>query len=182
MTRSGTPWAGVSRAAAPDRTSPSPTPTASGRRFRTRAFPQWGTIHSPAQKLGAALRPRRAAERQTNRSSRGPGGGERAEVQAFAGGRPGGGAREAKSTWATGYVAAARRGPRVRREGAQAAAGAEPHRPSRVRARSRAPRPPPPDGLRPPPQLHGAGARALDRKASQPLRAGARAEGGRARL
>lgn len=43
-------------------------------------------------------------------------------------------------------------------------------------------RPAPPDGPRPPPQLHGAGARALDRKASQPLRAGARAEGGRARL
>lgn len=43
-------------------------------------------------------------------------------------------------------------------------------------------RPAPPDGQRPPPQLRGTGARALDRKASQPLRAGARAEGGCARL
>lgn len=75
--------------------------------------------------------------------------------------------------------AAARRGPRGRREGAPAAAGAASRGPSRFRARSRGPRRTPASDQHP--RLRGTGARALDRKAFRPFGATARAEAGRAR-
>lgn len=127
---------------------------------------------------GTARRNRRGL--RSAAAARGPGAkGARSEVQALAGGRPGGGARKAKATWATGSVAAARRGPRVRRDGAQPRQVPSPPTLQRPRALTR---PAPRDGQRPPPRLQGTAARALDRKAPQPLRAGARAEGGCVRL
>lgn len=172
------PWAGVPSAAAPNHTSPSPIPTASGRRFRTRAFLQWGAVHSPAEKRGAALRGGRWRVRETGL----PGGPEAKESAARcrrsrgAGPERGAESQVNLGCWLCGS----------RQAGPEGTAGRGARRPRQVRSPAdptlqlprTLTRPAPPDGQRPPPQLHGTGARARDRKASQPLRAGARAEGG----
>lgn len=163
---------GVSSAAGA--THASPSPTASRRRLRL----QEGNhlqLKSLGPAEGAALRGGAVGVQDTGlpgglqEEQRAPRSGRSAER------RPGGGARKQSQLGAlVGYVAAARRGSRVRREGAQAAAGAQ--SPLTLQLPRTLARPPKASGR--PPRLHATGARALARKASQPLRAGARALGG----
>lgn len=146
-----------------------PFPAASGRR-RRRVFLKWGNHpRGPAEKRvagGGGRAPRRAAESEPRvfQGTRG------------AGARSASGRRRAGSRWETRRPA--RPGPRGRREGAGRGRCGVPRTlqlPHRLARRRRAP------ASGPPPRRRGAGARALGRKTSQPLGAGARAEARRGR-
>lgn len=163
---SGGLCSGVSGAAGPE----PPVP----RRLRPptshRVFLKWGNHpRGPAEKRvagGGGRAPRRAAESEPRvfQGTRG------------AGARSASGRRRAGSRWETRRPA--RPGPRGRREGAGRGRCGVPRTlqlPHRLARRRRAP------ASGPPPRRRGAGARALGRKTSQPLGAGARAEARRGR-
>lgn len=148
-----------------------PFPAASGRRRRTESFSSGGTTRAAPQRsvwpaagggVGATGLPGDTRHRSALRvraCSRGPAG-----------------RRRAGSRWETRRPA--RPGPRGRREGAGRGRCGVPRTlqlPHRLARRRRAP------ASGPPPRRRGAGARALGRKTSQPLGAGARAEARRGR-